>query len=91
MDKRYTEYRLGIKLAINEEEVYYTGVNGEYITREEFLADKTGMCRRMAQWKNQGMTVEDNVELGTRDFGGLMAVLAEMHKAVTALDARHGA
>lgn len=86
----YTEYHLGVKLVIQEMVVRYYDYHGALCNRADYEeAQRIGHegFRRDAQWRNHGngMTVEDTVELGSRDFMGVMGVLAEMHKAMQSL------
>lgn len=78
----YREYELGVRLTMREMEVRYYDAYGAVCTREEFQADTTGQYRRNAQWANNGMTIEDTVELGKRSFIGVMRVMTEMHEAI---------
>lgn len=90
------EYKLEVKIGIQEYEVTYMDQCGTYLTFDELREDaETGEyyylnqsgerfpARRQEQWVNNGrLSVEETRMLGTMNFLGVMGVLGEMHKSI---------
>lgn len=91
------EYKLEVKIAIQEYEVTYLDQCGEPLNFEDELREdaETGEyyylnqsgerfpARRQEQWVNNGrLSVEETRMLGAMNFLGVMGVLGEMHKSI---------
>lgn len=100
MSRNRTEYQLEVKLTIREVEASYTDAQGASVDIGQVKKDENGYyairetdgarfpLTRYTQWRGSGgntLSVEDNTELGSRDFMGVMKVLGKMHEAIEAI------
>jgi len=95
MNHHRKEYKLEIRIGIQEYDVSYVDYNGTPISIDDVKIDDNGglyaigtdgnkwEVRRQEHWNNGGrLNVEETRTLGAKDFMGLMSVLGEMHKAI---------
>lgn len=99
MTNRRTEYKLEVKIAIQEWEISYSLMHtgepidisdvqneGAYLYFVNENGDRLPVRRVEERWRNQnGLSVEETKTLGAMDFMHLMGVLGEMHKAIEAI------
>lgn len=95
MNNRRKEYKLEVKIGIQEYDVSYVDHHGAPIDIESIQTDENGHLYitdedgtpypviRNEQWNNGGrLTVEETQNLGAMDFMRLMGVMGEMHKGI---------
>lgn len=96
---RRKEYKLEVKIGIQEYDVSYVDHTGAPVDIESIQTDENGRLyvtnedgdrfpvNRREEWNNGGrLSVEETRNLGAMDFLRLMGVMGEMHKTIDRIE-----